>query len=305
MTLLLVKVQWMPAYTGETEVKGPWGEWGRSDKPPGERFNFLRQSDGSFYGYLRPAAGGERVDISKVGGEADADFVDGVTVIFVAPQPAIGPRPLTVVGYYREARVYRSAIAQIAGEKAEANMRMVATHAVSVPEELRSFSIILDSPWGSGTYRFVEGDTEIEIRKWLDSFDETDEAVEENDLSNVKVKSAEERRVLHAALRLERRSSTNWRRAILKSDADYTCACCDFRLSAGSHEAMKLMFEVHHLAPMSMLQDGEIRQATTSDFAVVCANCHRAIHGTKDMKYIQDMDAFREDILRKQPRQPR
>lgn len=297
MTLLLVKVQWMPSYTGETDVKEPWGEWVKTNNPPEERFNFLRQSDGSFYGYLRPPGRGEQVDIGRLGGASDASSVDRVTVIFVAPQPRVEPSALTVVGYYREATVHRTAVA-------EANIRLIAKHAVSIPEELRTFSITLDTPWGSGLYRFVEGDAESNILKWLDSFAHTDEAVEESALSYVKVKSAEEWRVLHAASRLERRSSINWRREILISDANYACACCDFSLSAGSPEAMKSMFEVHHLAPISMLKDGEIRQSTAGDFAVVCANCHRAIHGTRDMKYIQNMDAFRKDILGREPREP-
>jgi len=42
------------------------------------------------------------------------------------------------------------------------------------------------------------------------------------------------------------------------------------------------IFEVHHLMPLSQVETP--RKTTLDDLAVVCANCHRAIHATNQVE---------------------
>jgi hypothetical protein len=46
------------------------------------------------------------VDLGHLGGSADAEYVDGIDVVFIARRPKIGG--VVIVGWYRNARVYRS-----------------------------------------------------------------------------------------------------------------------------------------------------------------------------------------------------
>lgn len=46
-------------------------------------------------------------------------------------------------------------------------------------------------------------------------------------------------------------------------------------------------FEVHHIVPLSEID--EAQTTTISDLAILCANCHRAIHGYGEVPTIQDM----------------
>lgn len=59
----------------------------------------------------------------------------------------------------------------------------------------------------------------------------------------------------------------------------YCCQACDFDFEKRYGEIGKGFIEAHHLTPLSELPEG--KQASLnpkSDFAVLCANCHRMIH---------------------------
>lgn len=299
MTILLVRVEWMPAYTGETKVTAPISGYVQEGNLPGERFNFLRRGDEKFYGYLKTPGNG-RVDLQKLGAEKDDDYIDGVTVVFVSPRPGISPRPLIVAGYYKDARVYRDAIEMLAGEPEETNIRIVSDVAVSIPEDDRDHEVSLDETWRQGSYRFIDNGVEAEVLQYIENFGNTDEAAAQLELAGVKGATGTEWRALMESIRLERRSTINLRKLKLQNPEDYECECCGLTLKQHAHPAQARMFEVHHKAPISMLKAGEFRSVTKDDLAVVCANCHRSIHGTADINYIRDMDAFRRDILKRQ-----
>jgi 5-methylcytosine-specific restriction enzyme A len=53
--------------------------------------------------------------------------------------------------------------------------------------------------------------------------------------------------------------------------------------------------EAHHLQPIASLEEGvPIKYDVASDFAVLCANCHRMIHRTPDPS---DLAAFKAMIM--------
>lgn len=73
------------------------------------------------------------------------------------------------------------------------------------------------------------------------------------------------------------------------------CQGCnlDFKLRYGEIGAG--FIEAHHLKPISSLEEGvAVTYDVESDFAVLCANCHRMIHRTDDPS---DLDGFKKRIV--------
>lgn len=67
-----------------------------------EIFNF-RPFGGHFYGFVESHG---RIALERLGGARSAEFLPGVTVVFVAPFH--GAQPYVIVGWYKNATVYRS-----------------------------------------------------------------------------------------------------------------------------------------------------------------------------------------------------
>jgi hypothetical protein len=67
-----------------------------------EMFNF-RPFRGRVYGFVEVLG---RITLERLGSRADAEYLSGVTVIFVAPLR--GRSPHVIVGWYRNATIYRS-----------------------------------------------------------------------------------------------------------------------------------------------------------------------------------------------------
>jgi 5-methylcytosine-specific restriction protein A len=59
----------------------------------------------------------------------------------------------------------------------------------------------------------------------------------------------------------------------------YRCQACDLDFKERYGEIGKDFIEAHHLRPLSSLKEGElVDYDVATDFAVLCANCHRMIH---------------------------
>jgi len=64
-------------------------------------------------------------------------------------------------------------------------------------------------------------------------------------------------------------------------DGRVFCEICDFDFAASYPPSLGNGFiEVHHLSPLST--HDEPRRTTLADLLLVCANCHRMIHRTRD-----------------------
>mgnify|MGYP002631522016 CR=1 FL=1 len=60
------------------------------------------------------------------------------------------------------------------------------------------------------------------------------------------------------------------------------CEICAEEVGEGYPEAYRdKVFEVHHRAPLSAAS--EPVRTTLDDLAILCANCHRSVHATKDV----------------------
>lgn len=65
----------------------------------------------------------------------------------------------------------------------------------------------------------------------------------------------------------------------VKKNLGYTCAACAFNFGDIYGDEMARYIEAHHLVPISTVDEAGVELSPTEDhFAVLCSNCHRAIH---------------------------
>jgi 5-methylcytosine-specific restriction protein A len=75
-----------------------------------------------------------------------------------------------------------------------------------------------------------------------------------------------------------------------------TCQACDLNFGTRYGEIGEGFIEAHHLRPIGTLEEGvPIKYDVASEFAVLCANCHRMIHRTKDPS---DLESFKKLIAK-------
>lgn len=302
MPLLISKVQWMEHYTGEKKVYNPWGKWvGKEKHPPGERFNFQKHKDGNYYAHI-PLNGNLR--LSRLGAE-DSDNIEGVTIVFVAPWPDRDPKGLAVVGYYDDATVYSRPTKLKEKEYKDLQFRASTKNATLIYPSMRRFSY----PYRSKSSTFCYGDVEnnadddllneyvsgkrLSIRASIQNSagGEIETGVEIGGLSAVEGKR------LDYSLRYERFGSKKIRDLKISSDDDLLCEACGLKHEPGDSEYARARFEVHHKAPVSMLTNNGVRTVGPEDLSVLCSNCHRIIHATRNMRLISNIAAFRKEIL--------
>lgn len=70
-----------------------------------------------------------------------------------------------------------------------------------------------------------------------------------------------------------------YKRADARAKGELKCGACDFNSLSAYGEAIEQCFEVHHKHPVSQ----GVRVTELDDLALVCANCHNAIHGLGDL----------------------
>lgn len=108
--ILVCNVGWMARYQGlkgqpDSIVGG--GKWVKENKQGHESCNFLVAPSGDVFGHFETIKGeiDREVSIEKLGATDDAEYIDHIDVVWVATDPHGGGR--RVIGYYRDARVYR------------------------------------------------------------------------------------------------------------------------------------------------------------------------------------------------------
>jgi len=78
--------------------------------------------------------------------------------------------------------------------------------------------------------------------------------------------------------RLERRRNSSLAKEV-KRKQGYICRGCGFNFYAVYGKAGEKYIDAHHLVPLADLtEDGPVSRNPKTDFAVLCANCHRMIH---------------------------
>lgn len=126
-------------------------------------------------------------------------------------------------------------------------------------------------------------------RFWLkdppEAFDrEYDELFPEEDPT-----SAQEGRLRYRRHRVRERSLVLRRlkiEAALREDRELACEACGFDFAAQYGVLGEGFIECHHRVPFA---DGEERETTLADLALLCANCHRMIHKAGAAMSVEDL----------------
>jgi hypothetical protein len=109
MPILFCNIAWMTNYDGRTKKDKPLGggEFPRLEGYCGEECNFVKCEDGYVYGYFETFKGelDRNVLIERLGATRSDDFIDGIDIVWTAPWEGNDPR--VVVGWWRNARLYR------------------------------------------------------------------------------------------------------------------------------------------------------------------------------------------------------
>ncbi len=168
MPLLLFHIAWMASYIGEAEVHPAGFDFVGEEGYGYELLNF--KPVGEFcYGYVR--ANANAININRLGATADCSFVDNVTVVWTAPSPN---RKRLVVGWYRDARVYRQLQHDnIPGRRVNNTIigfytRSLAANAVLVPSDQRDFEVPYGETGlpGQSSVFYPEESTSPEMIEW-------------------------------------------------------------------------------------------------------------------------------------------
>jgi 5-methylcytosine-specific restriction enzyme A len=160
------------------------------------------------------------------------------------------------------------------GSKARLPAGYVAGHALGLSYELKSLPT--EDALQDDLRKIVEAYRALVFRNT--ESDEDDELRLEFGLSN-KVTIIEKRK--YAFHRKIERNSTASRKA--KKFHGTTCQACTLNFTERYGKIGKGFIEAHHLKPIGKLKEGvKVEYDVASDFAVLCANCHRMIHRSGD-----------------------
>jgi 5-methylcytosine-specific restriction protein A len=104
----------------------------------------------------------------------------------------------------------------------------------------------------------------------------------------------------YTAFRFHRRIERNPTLAkMVKKVHGYTCEACHINFSKIYPGIKKNRYiEAHHLVPIATLKGQKVSRNPKTDFAVLCANCHRMIHR---FSMPDDLQAFRKMLDMSRP----
>ena len=99
---------------------------------------------------------------------------------------------------------------------------------------------------------------------------------------------------------IRERDQTLRRRKLNEVIGEIRCECCDTRGEAYQGLQKEIpkerIFEIHHLIPISQYDGAKITDL--DEVALLCANCHRAIH-TFPNDQMPSVDEFRQQLQKK------
>ncbi len=295
MAILVCRVAWMPGYQSDKEsakgggrhVKGGWNQ----ENVPHESLNFLPIGD-TYYGFVQNR--GKNININRLGAKK-RDQVSNVSVVFCAENPK--SRKFLVTGWYSDATVYRCPFERPEQDPQNRHVYFTATDATLIGKAERRFPIPrtrAGNPFGGiGMHNIWYGlnDAQAEtFRQSLFAYMETPSLVQRTP-AEVVAEGVFESRERRISERLERKGRS---RHFIR-EKRYKCEACQWEIEEEEVAVWGSSFELHHLTPISELEEGALREVRPQDFAVLCASCHRAIHRTK---HVSDVAAFARDYLK-------
>lgn len=300
--LIFCNIGWMNFYRGlqgtTDKVSGTFSYFKehKNNVQAHEACNFLTADDGNVYGHVESFRGNNDLDIhlENIGGQDFDEFLDGVSVFWTATHPQEGGR--RIVGFYRDARVYRKRqcfknhpkarpTGQHKQDKVD-NFRISCRgeNAVLLSPDDRKLRLERGPGWmGQTNWWSPDPDSDPEIATFLDQalllFDAAHTPDAALEIEFEETPSAYEGR-LRLRSHLARERSPNLARKkkkqALAQNGKLACEVCGFAFQDRYGRLGHDLIEVHHLSPLGELSDE--KETILNDLALVCSNCHRVIH---------------------------
>ena len=291
MAIIVCRVAWMPCYRSTDEPATGGGSHVDKGGEPLEALNFLPVDD-VYYGFVENK--NRQLVLEKLGGRREDETLNGVSVVFCAPDP--DTKDLLVTGWYVDATVHRQAIERPNDDPGR-RVHFTATNATLIGESERCFPIPrAQDTWSScrgiGQAQFWYGLNEeraTEFRQFLKEYmakgyrETAYQAISTS--TRTSEKSIIESRGRRISERLERFGTC---RQFIEIKG-YRCEACGWSIEKDERRIWGSSFELHHLVPFVDLDDDASRVVCPKDFAVLCASCHRAIHRTE---FVSDVERF-------------
>lgn len=95
---------------------------------------------------------------------------------------------------------------------------------------------------------------------------------------------------LHRSRERDRKLIERKKAQALAATGKLTCEACDFDFEKAYGELGTGFIEAHHKKPVSTLRKGE--KTRCADLALVCANCHRMLHRSRELLGLEQLKAL-------------
>lgn len=121
------------------------------------------------------------------------------------------------------------------------------------------------------------------IEKYINNY-------ELEDTDEPDIQEAEEGRILTRLHRIRERKRElvdTKKKAVLKEYGRLSCEACGFDFSQKYGSVGEGIIDVHHIKPVHTLIEGDITKL--EDLALLCANCHRVVHSSRQWLTIQQV----------------
>ncbi|WP_217523112.1 HNH endonuclease [Vibrio metschnikovii] len=289
MKYLFCNVGWMNHYDG---IAGDTLERGgayNQDETGHEVCNFTTVGD-QVFGYVRPTG---QIKLENLGASKKDSLIENVLVVWTAGPDAGGT---AVVGWYKNATVFRhEQTLDIDSPKHEENgleiyrIKAKSSDVTLLPVNQRSFMIPRAVKGGIGQSNVWFANSEESKQFITPIFDFIENYNSDDVVPDVDFSAMEGNPRLLAHIKRERNQKLvrKKKKQALESTGALACEVCGFDFKKIYGDLGENFCEVHHL---TKLADAEKQVETMlSDLAIVCSNCHRIIHRTKQMKTILEL----------------
>lgn len=288
-TILVCRLAWMETYSSLNEKAFANHSYVKDGNTPHEALNFLATKDKEYFGYVRVGTDSigkpGKININKLGASNQDVSIKGILIVFIARRPI--DNLLLIIGYYKNAEVFRAPIERPDGKNGPKSIvRFKTRTAKLIKESKRSFEM----PSGKGAI----GNSDL----WYGLTDESNNQKLRNDvfkyinrgIAPKKQASVIESKSYKTHRKIERKSNVRHFIYDKIQNNKFICEACNWSKHIDEANVWGSSFELHHLEPISKLKLDEKRKVTADSFSILCSSCHRAIHRTE---FISNVEKFK------------
>lgn len=296
--ILVCNVTWMENYSGKEAFWGSNWKYVKENGFGHEFMNFYNDK-GYYYGFTNMNNG--KINLKRIDPNATENFIDDVLVVWISKNPS---GSLTIVGYYKNARVYGSIQPydlNIDGYYFKAKVE----DSYLIPVDKRNFEFPKDRFNRPGQASVWYADNDIlkeDIINYINEIDnnrlhfvkeryyiEKDDEISIVSTSDLTSKDEEYNPKYEPVKKPKKKenSSTSYARDSSKAkgaiiSSKYKCNLDESHKSFIAKSGKPYM-EAHHLIPISAQDKFDVSLDVDANIVCLCPNCHRNLHYGQDI----------------------